>query len=134
VNQVGGFFTQGKDSGAADAVIADARALANAGVYAMVLEKVPGELAAHITSHVPVPTIGIGSGLHCDGQVLVVHDALGFNEGFHPKHAKQYASLAAPIRAALEAYAGDVREGRFPAAEHTVNASQELAAHLRTLA
>jgi 3-methyl-2-oxobutanoate hydroxymethyltransferase len=69
--------------------------------------------------------------VHCDGQVLVVHDALGFIDGFHPRHAKQYLSLAAPIRDALAAYADDVREGRFPAEEHTVNASPELAGHLR---
>jgi 3-methyl-2-oxobutanoate hydroxymethyltransferase len=132
VNQVGGFFTQGKDIQSADGIIADAAALADAGVYAMVLEKVPAELARYVTSHVAVPTIGIGSGGECDGQVLVVHDALGFNEGFHPRHAKHYMSLAGPIRAALSEYAGDVREGRFPAAEHAAAASAELAEYLRT--
>lgn len=131
VNQVGGFFTQGKDTHSADVVIDDARSLADAGVYAMVLEKVPAELAAFITRHVSVPTIGIGSGAECDGQVLVVNDALGFNDGFHPKHAKQYLALAGSIRAALTEYSGDVREGRFPAAGQTVHASPELAEHLR---
>jgi 3-methyl-2-oxobutanoate hydroxymethyltransferase len=131
VNQVGGFLTQGKDSESADAVIADAVALAHAGAYAMVLEKVPAELAAYITAHVPVPTIGIGSGAQCDGQVLVVHDALGFNDGFHPKHAKRYLSLAEQIRGALTEYASEVRDGSFPAAAQSVNASPELADHLK---
>ena len=99
----------------------------------MVVEKIPIELGAFVTAHVPVPTIGIGSGPHCDGQVLVVHDALGFNEGFHPKHAKQYLSLAGPIRDALATYASDVREGRFPGAEHGVPANAELQSHLRSL-
>lgn len=130
VNQVGGFFTQGKDVQSADAVIEDAIALADAGAYAMVLEKIPLELAEFITAHVPVPTIGIGSGVHCDGQVLVAHDALGFSEGFHPKHAKQYMSFAVEARAALAEFAADVREGRFPGAEHSVAASAVLREHL----
>lgn len=133
VNQTGGFVTQGKDSESADAVIADARALADAGAYAMVLEKVPIELAAYITQDVGVPTIGIGAGVQCDGQVLVVHDALGYNEGFHPRHAKRFLSLAAPIRDALSAYAAEVRDGTFPAEEHGVHANAPLAAHLRSL-
>jgi 3-methyl-2-oxobutanoate hydroxymethyltransferase len=131
VNQIGGFMTQGKDIASAEQVIADAKALADAGVYGMVLEKVPAELGAYITKVVAVPTIGIGSGAGCDGQVLVVHDALGYIDGFHPKHARQYLSLAGQIRDALKAYAGDVRDGRFPGAEHAVNAAPELAEHLR---
>jgi 3-methyl-2-oxobutanoate hydroxymethyltransferase len=132
VNQVGGFVTQGKDIASAEQVINDAKALADAGVYGMVLEKVPVELAAYITKVVPVPTIGIGSGAGCDGQVLVVHDALGYIDGFHPKHAKQYLSLAGQVRDALKQYGDDVREGRFPAAEHSVSAAPELADYLRT--
>jgi 3-methyl-2-oxobutanoate hydroxymethyltransferase len=131
VNQVGGFVTQGKDASSAEQVIADARALADAGAYGMVLEKVPTELGAYITSNVPVPTIGIGSGAGCDGQVLVVHDALGYIDGFHPRHARKYLSLAGQIRDALKEYAEDVREGRFPAAEHSVSATPELADFLR---
>jgi 3-methyl-2-oxobutanoate hydroxymethyltransferase len=100
----------------------------------MVLEKVPAELGAYITRAVAVPTIGIGSGGGCDGQVLVVHDALGYIDGFHPKHARQYLSLAGQIRDALREYAGDVREGRFPAAEHSVSAAPDLAEHLRNRA
>lgn len=131
VNQVGGFLTQGRDIASADAVIRDALALAAAGVYAMVLEKIPAELAGFISEQVSVPTIGIGSGARCDGQVLVVNDALGFNDEFRPRHAKQYLSLAGSIRGALAEYAGDVRDGRFPAREHAVPASAELAEHLR---
>jgi 3-methyl-2-oxobutanoate hydroxymethyltransferase len=132
VNQVGGFLTQGKDIESAEQVIADAKALADAGAYGMVLEKVPAELGAYITKAVAVPTIGIGSGAGCDGQVLVVHDALGYIDGFHPRHAKKYLSLAGEIREALKAYAGDVREGRFPGAEHAVSATPELTEYLRT--
>ena len=131
VNRTGGFTTQGKDAASADAVIDDAVSMAQAGVYAIVLEKIPLELAQHITSKVPVPTIGIGSGPHCDGQVLVVHDALGFTEGFHPKHARQYLSFATTARAALGEYVADVRDGRFPDDSHAVHATAELQAHLR---
>jgi 3-methyl-2-oxobutanoate hydroxymethyltransferase len=131
VNRTGGFTTQGKDAASADVVIDDAVAMADAGVYTIVLEKIPAELAAYITAKVRIPTIGIGSGVHCDGQVLVVHDALGFNEGFHPKHAKRYMAFAEAARTALAEYATEVREARFPAEEHTVHASDELRAHLQ---
>ena len=131
VNQLGGFRAQGTDAQAADVVIADAVALAAAGVYAMVLEKIPAELAAHITAHVSVPTIGIGSGPDCDGQVLVMHDMLGMDEGFHPRHSKRYAELAGVIRSAVSSYAEDVRARRFPAAEQSLAASAELRDHLR---
>jgi 3-methyl-2-oxobutanoate hydroxymethyltransferase len=132
VNQLGGFRAQGTDAAAADAVIEDALAVASAGAYAIVLEKIPAELAAHITAAVPVPTIGIGSGPSCDGQVLVLHDMLGMDEGFHPRHSKRYAELAGVIRSAVAAYADDVREGRFPASEHSMAANAELREHLRT--
>jgi 3-methyl-2-oxobutanoate hydroxymethyltransferase len=132
VNQLGGFRAQGTDAQAADIVIADAVALAGAGVYAMVLEKIPAELAAYITAHVSVPTIGIGSGPDCDGQVLVMHDMLGMDDGFHPRHSKRYAELAGAIRSAVSSYADDVRARRFPAAEQSVAASAELRDHLRS--
>ena len=131
VNLLGGYPAQGTDAQSADAVIDDAIQLAAAGVYAMVLERVPIEVTKYITEHVPVPTIGIGSGPHCDGQVLVVHDMLGIDDRFHPKHSKQYASLAGPIRDAISAFAGDVREGRFPTEQHSVSASPDLREHLR---
>jgi 3-methyl-2-oxobutanoate hydroxymethyltransferase len=131
VNQLGGFRAQGTDAKSADAVINDAVTLAEAGVYAMVLEKIPSELAEYITRHVPVPTIGIGSGPHCDGQVLVTHDMLGMDDGFHPKHSRRYVTLATIIRDAISEYADDVRTGRFPGPEHSVAANEELRAHLR---
>jgi 3-methyl-2-oxobutanoate hydroxymethyltransferase len=131
VNLLGGYPAQGTDAHAADIVIEDAERLAAAGVYAMVLERVPVEVTQYITEHVSVPTIGIGSGPHCDGQVLVLHDLLGMDDRFHPKHARQYATLAAPIRDAVGAYAADVRTGRFPELQHSVGASAELREHLK---
>lgn len=132
VNQVGGFRAQGTDARTADQVIEDARAIADAGAYAIVLEKIPTELAAYITANVPVPTIGIGSGVDCDGQVLVWHDMLGMDEGFHPKHSRRYAELAGVIRSAVASYAEDVRAGHFPTDEQSVRASTELREHLRS--
>jgi 3-methyl-2-oxobutanoate hydroxymethyltransferase len=131
VNQTGGFRTQGTDAASADEVISDAAAIAEAGAFAIVLEKIPSELAAHITAHVAIPTIGIGSGPGCDGQVLVLHDMLGMDEQFQPMHSKRYASLAVTIRDAIAAYVSDVHEGRFPGEDHSVHASKDLAAHLR---
>lgn len=131
VHQVGGFRTQGTDAHSADAVIADAEAIAAAGAYAMVLEKIPAELAEYITSHVHVPTIGIGSGPHCDGQVLVLHDMLGFDARFHPKHSKRYASLDSVITDAVRTYASEVRDGSFPGPEQSVPAGEGLRDHLR---
>jgi 3-methyl-2-oxobutanoate hydroxymethyltransferase len=132
INQLGGFPAQGTSAGSSDVVIEDAERIAHAGAYALVIERVPVEVTQYITAHVPVPTIGIGSGPHCDGQVLVWHDMLGMNESFHPKHSRQYASLAPVIRAAIGEYAADVRAERFPADEHGVHASETLLEHLRS--
>lgn len=132
VNQLGGFRTQGTDAASADQVIRDADAIADAGAFAVVLEKIPAELAAFITRRIRIPTIGIGSGIDCDGQVLVLHDMLGMDEGFHPKHSRRYATLGATIRDAIGRYASDVRDGQFPGAEQTVRATPELQAHLRS--
>lgn len=131
VNQLGGYPAQGTDVRTADRVIEDAIAIAQAGAYSLVLERVPIEVTEYITAHVPIPTIGIGSGPHCDGQVLVWHDMLGLDDRFHPKHSKLYASLAATIRDAIAAYAAEVREQRFPTDEHSVHADQALQEHLR---
>lgn len=133
VLQTGGFRTQGTDVRSADAVLADAQAIAEAGAFAIVLEKIPSELAAAVTERIAIPTIGIGSGPRCDGQILVLHDLLGMDERFTPMHARRYASLATVIEDAIGAYAAEVRDGRFPGDEHTVRASEELAAHLRVL-
>jgi 3-methyl-2-oxobutanoate hydroxymethyltransferase len=98
----------------ADEILADARAAAGAGAFAVVLECIPSTLAARITEQVPIPTIGIGAGPHCDGQVLVIHDMLGLIEQFRPRFVRHYAELGPQIRAAVAAYVADVAEGRFP--------------------
>jgi 3-methyl-2-oxobutanoate hydroxymethyltransferase len=98
----------------ADEILADAQAVAEAGAFAVVLECIPRELAAKITAQVPIPTIGIGAGTSCDGQVLVIHDLLGLIEGFKPKFARRYVDLGEQIRAAVASYIADVAEGRFP--------------------
>jgi 3-methyl-2-oxobutanoate hydroxymethyltransferase len=97
-----------------DEILADAQAVADAGAFAVVLECIPSSLSARITNQVPIPTIGIGAGPSCDGQVLVIHDVLGLIEQFRPKFVRHYAELGQQIRAAVVAYIADVAEGRFP--------------------
>ncbi|MBI2939533.1 MAG: 3-methyl-2-oxobutanoate hydroxymethyltransferase [Chloroflexi bacterium] len=118
VNQLGGYRVQGRSVPAARRLIEDARALEQAGVFCMVLETVPAALAKAITGLVHVPTIGIGAGPDCDGQVQVTYDLLGLFDDFVPKHAKRYARLAEEIRTAVSAYVGEVRDGAFPTGEH----------------
>jgi 3-methyl-2-oxobutanoate hydroxymethyltransferase len=117
--KLGGFRTQGKTAEAARALVADARALEAAGCFSLVLEAVPAPVADEITATVSIPTIGIGAGPGCDGQVLVYHDLLGLSEGHLPRFVKRYANLSREIRDALEAYAAEVRSGAFPDAEHS---------------
>lgn len=126
VSAFGGFKVQGKTLEAARRLIADARALEQAGVFSIVLESVPARLAALITRLVSVPTIGIGAGAGCDGQVLVTHDLLGLFERFTPKFAKKYADLASIMRSAFTSYAAEVRARAFPAEEHTFSISDEV--------
>jgi 3-methyl-2-oxobutanoate hydroxymethyltransferase len=114
VNALGGFKVQGKGTEEARRLIDEAVALEQAGCFALVLECVPSELAAFITEHVSIPTIGIGAGLSCDGQVLVLHDLLGLYEGHTPKFVRRYATLAGDMRQAVGCFLSDVREGRFP--------------------
>jgi 3-methyl-2-oxobutanoate hydroxymethyltransferase len=116
---LGGFRTQGKTAEAARRLVTDALALQDAGCFAIVLEAVPAPVAREITRRLEIPTIGIGAGADCDGQVLVYHDLLGLSEGHLPRFVKRYANLSREIRDALEAYADDVRTGRFPEEEHT---------------
>lgn len=118
VHQFGGFKVQGKDLETARKLVEDARALDRAGVFAIVLECVPSELARRITEEISVPTIGIGAGPHCDGQVLVINDMLGMFGGHIPKFVKKYVNLQPLIMGALQAYKQEVMEGAFPAAEH----------------
>ncbi|MCH8198885.1 MAG: 3-methyl-2-oxobutanoate hydroxymethyltransferase [Chloroflexi bacterium] len=117
VNQLGGYRVQGRTLEQAQRLLDDAVALEEAGAFSIVLEAVPAELAAIVTHRLRIPTIGIGAGLDCDGQIQVLHDILGFGAR-RPKHAKRYADLNETIGTALAAYAQDVREGRFPTPEH----------------
>jgi 3-methyl-2-oxobutanoate hydroxymethyltransferase len=110
VRRIGGFKVQ-RD---AHAIIADAEAVADAGAFAIVLECVPADIAARITAELPIPTIGIGAGAGCDGQVLVSSDLLGLFDDFRPKFVRRYADLGDQIRKAASAYVADVASGRFP--------------------
>lgn len=114
VNALGGFKLQGKNADDAHRLLDEAVALDQAGCFSIVLECVPAELAAMITERVSVPTIGIGAGPACDGQVLVFHDLLGLYDGHTPKFVRRYANVAEDMRAAVAKYLDDVREGRFP--------------------
>jgi len=129
VNTLGGYRTQGKDLATATLAIADALALEEAGAFAIVLECVPAELAERITALLTIPTIGIGAGGGCDGQVQVFHDVLGLGE-FLPKHAKRYADLGAAIQQAVSAYADEVRDGVFPAEMHSTHLAPDVASEL----
>ena len=113
VNQMGS-RVQGRSDGAAAALIEDALALESAGAYSLVLELVTAPVAAKITERLAIPTIGIGSGVHCDGQVQVLHDALGLIPDFVPKHARRYAELAVTIETAMSQYIQDVQTQSFP--------------------
>jgi 3-methyl-2-oxobutanoate hydroxymethyltransferase len=119
VHQLGVFRTQGKSAEAARQLVADAHLLEEAGCYALVLEAIPDRVAELITQRVRIPTIGIGAGAGCDGQVLVTHDLLGLFDGFTPKFVKQYATLHEAMARAFAAYLEDVKTHRFPAPEHT---------------
>jgi 3-methyl-2-oxobutanoate hydroxymethyltransferase len=114
VNAMGGFKLQGKNAGDAHRLLDEAVALERAGCFSLVLECVPSELAQMITEQISIPTIGIGAGPFCDGQVLVYHDVLGIYDGHTPKFVRQYAHIAQDMQTALEAFLSDVREGRFP--------------------
>jgi 3-methyl-2-oxobutanoate hydroxymethyltransferase len=122
---LGGFKAQGRTAEKALQLVADARALEAAGCFSIVLEAMPAPVAARITRDVSVPTIGIGAGAECDGQVLVWHDLLGLYDGRSPRFVKRYADLAAEIRRALETYAGEVRSGAFPEEQHTYSIPEE---------
>jgi 3-methyl-2-oxobutanoate hydroxymethyltransferase len=130
VHAMGGFKVQGKDMDAAKVLIDDAEALAAAGCFAIVLEGIPDVVAQHVTESVPVPTIGIGAGAHCDGQVLVFHDVLGFDDRRPPKFVRRYASLERDAVSALAEWATDVRSGRFPSEAETYHVASELAGSL----
>jgi 3-methyl-2-oxobutanoate hydroxymethyltransferase len=131
VHVFGGYRVQGRDTDAALALVGDAFALEEAGAFAVVLELIPAELAAIITEELAIPTIGIGAGGFCDGQVQVFHDLLGLG-AFTPRHARQYVDTGAVIREALGAYADDVRSGAFPAEENLTHLAEEVLGELET--
>lgn len=126
INAFGGYKVQGKDEAAAQKLLDDAKAIAEAGVFAMVLECVPSALAKKVTEAVPVPTIGIGAGADCDGQILVYQDMLGMFSDFTPKFVKRYANIGEAMKAAFKGYINEVGEGAFPAAEHGYGISNEV--------
>jgi len=122
----GGFRVQGKTVEAAEQLLRDARAVEAAGAFSVVLESIPRELAARITGELRIPTIGIGAGPDCDGQILVLHDMIGLSFGHSPKFARRYANAGEAISQAVSAYSKDVREGRFPADEESYHLSSEV--------
>ena len=126
VHQFGGYRVQGKARKDALRLLEDARALEDAGAYALVLELVPAPLARVITNKLTIPTIGIGAGPHCDGQVQVVHDILGLYDDFVPKHTRQYLRLSETIALALGRYAQDVRDGAFPTSNESFGMDEAL--------
>lgn len=119
VNTIGGARVQGREAEDADRLISEAKGLEQAGAFGVVLELVPATVAARITQSVGIPTIGIGAGADCDGQVLVLPDVLGLNDEFNPKFLKRYAEMANDVRAAIGAWAKDVRSGAYPDAAHS---------------
>ena len=126
VHQFGGYRVQGKARRQALRLLEDARALEDAGAYSVVLELIPAPLAQVISRKLSIPTIGIGAGPHCDGQVQVIHDILGLYDDFVPKHTRQYLDLSGTITAALERYAQEVRDGVFPTAKESFDMDEAL--------
>lgn len=126
VHKMGGYVVQGRDEDAARKILEDAIALEQAGCYSLVLEGVPLELARTITQRLSIPTIGIGAGRHCDGQVLVCYDLLGMNPDFKPKFVKRYANLHGTITESAGAFFSEVRAGTFPDEEHSFKSSKNI--------
>ncbi len=125
VHALGGFKVQGRAEAQAQRLREDALALAEAGCFAIVLEGIPSELAAEITASISIPTIGIGAGVDCDGQVLVLYDLLGMNEEFRPRFVKRYDNLAVRVRTAIDGFITEVRNGDFPSIEHSFSREKD---------
>ena len=119
VNQLGGYGLCAKENEEAQQLLRDAQQLDQAGCFAIVLEKIPSDLAKQVTESVSCPTIGIGAGCHTDGQVLVLHDMLGLNEGFKPKFLRQFANLGTVVKSAVEDYIAAVKQSTFPSQEES---------------
>ncbi len=119
IHRMGGYRVQGRVQEQAERLLADARAVEEAGAFAVVLEGVPKELARQITAALKIPTIGIGAGVHCDGQVLVIHDILGLCEKYSPRFVKRFADVSQTIRGGIDDYIREVKEGTFPTDSHS---------------
>ncbi len=125
IQQLGGYRPQGRDAGAAYKLLENALVLQEAGCFSLVLESIPGRLAELVSQRLVIPTIGIGAGVGCDGQVLVTHDLLGIFERFTPKFVKKYANFSAEMRKAFDDYKSEVKAKAFPAPEHTVDMNED---------
>ncbi len=119
LHQFGGYRVQGKDAASGEKLLEEAHFLEESGCFAMVLEGIPWQLGEEISNAVGIPTVGIGAGPHCDGQVLVVNDILGMSDGFSPRFVKRYADFSKEMSRAFDAYVDDVREGKFPDLDHS---------------
>jgi 3-methyl-2-oxobutanoate hydroxymethyltransferase len=128
-HQLGGFKVQGRDPGGRERLLGDARILEDAGAYAVVLEAIPADIAYEITAALSIPTIGIGGGAGCDGQVLVSYDALGMDESFKPRFVRRYATLETTIKDAVTRYIADVRDGSFPSDAESFTVGESKTAH-----
>jgi 3-methyl-2-oxobutanoate hydroxymethyltransferase len=126
INTFGGYKVQGSDSETAQRLLNDAKAVESAGAFALVLECVPSKLAKLITDTLKIPTIGIGAGNFCDGQVLVYQDMLGMYSDFTPKFVKKYANIGEQMKEAFRAYCSEIQSGSFPSAEHEYDISDEI--------
>ena len=127
VQRLGGYKTQGRTLARAEEILEDALAIERAGAFSLVLEAVPEEVGRLVTASVKIPTIGIGAGRHCDGQVLVFHDLIGLEQGHRPRFVRRYASLRAPALEALAAFKREVEEGRFPSDQEVYRLEPEVA-------
>ncbi len=125
ISMLGGFKVQGKDAQAAQKIIDDALSLEDAGAFSVLLEAVPAPIAKRVTERLNVPTIGIGAGVHCDGQVLVVHDMLGLFDRFTPKFAKRYVNLSELMLKAFDSYREEVSQGTFPTDQHSFHMDEK---------
>ena len=119
VNTLGGYRVQGRGPGDPERMVEEARRIEAAGAFSLVLELMPTAVSKAVTAAIQIPTIGIGAGAECDGQVLVLHDLLGLNDQFRPKFLRRYAELAGDVRSAVSRFADDVRAGRYPDTEHS---------------
>lgn len=129
-NQLGGYHLQAKTLKTAEKIIEDALAVESAGAFSIVLESIPSEVAKIITAQVKIPTIGIGAGPDCNGQIQVFHDLMGLFSDFHPKHTKRYADLSEIIKESISRYSMEVKEGDFPTAKNSFKATTDLISDL----